>query len=116
MQRDYPPGPEEALLLQGQLLDVQEDVGAEAPRTAEGVREAGEEDPRPQVARPVEKAGGEEAEGDVDAQAGEEQDEAAEERGGRGAARAAGQAQGVPGQVPLPRSTAVAAANFGFAQ
>lgn len=43
MQRNYPPGPTEALLLQGQLFYVQEDARAEEKRTDKGIRETGEE-------------------------------------------------------------------------
>ena len=47
----------QALVLQGQLLDVQEDGRPEAAGADQGLREPGEEDQGPEVARPVEEEG-----------------------------------------------------------
>ena len=47
----------QAVVLQGQLLDVQEDGGAEAEGVDQGVRETGEEDQGAQVPRTVEEEG-----------------------------------------------------------
>ena len=63
----------QALVLQGQLLHVQEDGCAKAPRADEGVRKAGEEAEGAESCWPVEEEGGGEAEGGAHAEAGEEQ-------------------------------------------
>ena len=47
----------QTVVLQGQLLDVQEDGGAEAEGVDQGVRETGEENQGAQVSRTVEEEG-----------------------------------------------------------
>lgn len=57
LQRDHTSGPAEAVLLQGQLLDVQEDVRPEAQGDDQRIREAREEVEGNEGARTVEEAG-----------------------------------------------------------
>jgi hypothetical protein len=60
------------LVLQGQLLDVQEDGGSEAAGAAEGLREAGEEVEGAEVAGTVEEEGRRKGQGGADEKATEE--------------------------------------------
>ena len=62
----------QALVLQGQLLHVQEDGGAEAARAAEGLREAGEEAEGAQVSGSVEEEGRRQGQGSSDEKAAKE--------------------------------------------
>ena len=62
----------QALVLQGQLLHVQEDGGAEAARVAKGLREAGEEVEGAQVTGTVKEEGRRKGQGCLDKEAAKE--------------------------------------------
>merc|ERR1719317_868679 len=76
----HPPRSMQALVLQGQLLDVQEDGAAEKTRTDKRLRKAGEETEGVEGGGAEQEEGRVEAEGGADQEAGEEQDQVDQEQ------------------------------------